>query len=159
MSLLGNGEKNYDVVKIKKEQLIDPTFYDSSPSEKDNTMTVEVACAFDSMSMAAQEDGIDLKVTSGFRTYERQKYFWDCYQNCSCNNCSPAAQPGRSNHGYGYALDLNTDCDDSPNSPLSSCSSSLVYQWLQLNAAAFGFENTIISEPWHWVFGSRDNNN
>jgi hypothetical protein len=139
MSIAGNNNRNYDVVKIKREHLTNATYYDYAPNEKDNTMTLTTACAYDSMAKAAREDGVTLLITSGFRTYERQVYFWNCYQTGNCNNGNIAAQPGTSNHGNGKALDLNAASTSSPQ-----------YVWLTQHAAEFGFERTVSSEPWHW---------
>ncbi len=78
-----------------------------------------------------------MSVVSGFRTYEEQEYFYNCYVDCNCNNCNIAVKPGYSHHQSGHALDLNT-------------SSSGVLAWLNAHGAAFGFEATEATEDWHW---------
>lgn len=101
---------------------------------------VNTAAAFKAMrSYAANEDGIRLRVNSGFRTIEEQRYFHNCYTTCSCNDCHYAERPGYSQHQSGRALDLNT-------------SDEKVYQWLRRRARWFGFEETVQDEPWHWEF-------
>jgi hypothetical protein len=80
---------------------------------------------------------VTLKIVSGFRTMSEQQYLYSCYVNCSCNSCNLAAKPGYSNHQSGHALDLNT-------------SSSGVLNWLNANAAKYGFKRTVPSEAWHW---------
>ena len=89
------------------------------------------------MQQAADADGVDVRIVSGFRTMSQQEYLYGCYIDCNCNNCNLAAPPGYSNHQSGHALDLNT-------------SDAGVLSWLNAHGAAFGFERTVSSEPWHW---------
>src|SRR5688572_17720528 len=89
------------------------------------------------MQQAAAADGVSIAIVSGFRTMDQQEYFYACYVNCNCNNCNLAARPGYSNHQSGHALDLNTSANG-------------VLNWLNNNAAAYGFMRTVSSEPWHW---------
>ena len=104
---------------------------DSKPCERDT------ANAYSVMQAAAKAAGVNLVVVSGFRTQSEQQYLYNCYVNCSCNNCNLAAKPGYSNHQSGHALDLNT-------------SSPGVLSWLNTHGASFGFKRTVPSEPWHW---------
>jgi D-alanyl-D-alanine carboxypeptidase len=104
---------------------------DGKPVEK------ATANAYFVMAEAAAAAGVTLKVNSGFRTMAEQEQLYHCYITCTCNNCNLAAEPGKSNHQSGHALDLNT-------------ASPGVYAWLEANAWAFGFERTVASEPWHW---------
>lgn len=97
----------------------------------------ETANAYIVMQAAAANDGVNIRISSGFRTMDEQTYFWNCYQNCNCNNCNLAARPGFSNHQSGHALDLNTAAGG-------------VLRWLNANGAAYGFERTVPSEDWHW---------
>ncbi len=97
----------------------------------------DTANAYYVMAQAAAASGVTLKIVSGFRTMAEQQYLYNCYVNCSCNNCNLAAKPGYSNHQSGHALDLNT-------------SSGGVLTWLNNNGAAFGFKRTVPSETWHW---------
>ncbi|MFO0633883.1 MAG: M15 family metallopeptidase [Nannocystaceae bacterium] len=104
---------------------------DGKPVEKDT------ANAFYVMAAAAEDDGVDIHVVSGFRTMQEQEYFYMCYECCCCNNCNLAAQPGYSNHQSGHALDLNT-------------SDPGVYDWLDAHGESYGFSRTVPSEDWHW---------
>lgn len=97
------------------------------------------ARAFRTMQEAAAREGVRIKVVSGFRTMAEQEHLYDCYVNCSCNNCNLAARPGHSTHQSGHALDLNAR-------------DPAVGTWLRAHAGAFGFINTIASEPWHWEY-------
>ena len=49
-----------------------------------------------------------VRVVAGYRTYDRQQYFWNLYQSGRGNL---AARPGTSNHGLGLAVDLASQWD------------------------------------------------
>jgi hypothetical protein len=98
---------------------------------------VQTANAFYQMAQAAAQAGVNIKVVSGFRTMAEQQYLYNCYINCSCNNCNLAAKPGYSNHQSGHALDLNTGAAG-------------VLGWLNKNGKAYGFTATVPSEDWHF---------
>jgi hypothetical protein len=104
---------------------------DGKPAE------LQSANAYWVMKQAALIDGIDLQISSAFRTWAEQEYLYNCYLNQNCNNGNLAASPGYSNHQSGHAFDLNTSDDG-------------VLNWLNNHGARFGFERTVSSEPWHW---------
>jgi len=133
-----NGQK-ISVTKVAREHLTDASMFSAAPTAKDNSISIPTACAFNKMFTAARTAGVRLTITSAFRTLERQRYFWNCYQTKRCNNGNLAARPGSSNHGRGIALDLN-----------ATAKSSAQYRWLASNAQRFGFVRTVSSEPWHW---------
>lgn len=101
------------------------------------------ANAYIAMQNAARNDGVNLRIVSGFRTMAEQQYLYNCYINGNCNNGNLAARPGYSNHQSGHALDLNT-------------SDSGVSSWLNRKGAQFGFNRTVASEPWHWEWWGND---
>jgi LAS superfamily LD-carboxypeptidase LdcB len=133
-----NGQK-ISVTKVAREHLTDPSIFSAAPTAKDNSISIPTACAFNKMFDAARTAGVRLTISSAFRTLERQRYFWNCYQTKRCNNGNLAARPGSSNHGRGIALDLN-----------ASSKSSAQYRWLASNAQRFGFIRTVSFEAWHW---------
>ena len=152
-TMVGNRDIVHKVVRV-----LDQHFTGSA----DNTMTLATACAFDKLATAAAERGVTITISSAFRTYERQQYFWQKY-SCSratgrtvCSNGPLAAVPGTSNHGIGTALDLSTNCGRQSRSsagPPSKClTSSRVYMFLREQAHVYGFRRTVRSEPWHWEF-------
>ena len=97
---------------------------------------VHTAKAFRAMARAARRDGIDLRIRSGFRTYEKQAALYRRYRRGWGNL---AARPGFSNHESGRALDLYiTD--------------HRVYAWLERHAATYGFHRTVPGEAWHWEY-------
>lgn len=103
-------------------------------------ITEEIAGPFSEMISEAAGDGIGLAISSGFRTYAQQKYFWEGYVKKK-PGFNKAAKPGYSNHQNGIALDI----------PVGGINSAR-YSWLATNATGFGFLRTVKGEPWHWEY-------
>ncbi|HEY0188295.1 MAG TPA: M15 family metallopeptidase [Cellulomonas sp.] len=86
--------------------------------------------------------GTDLCLSSGYRTLAEQRAI-------KAQKGSLAAPAGRSNHGWGLAVDLCT-----------SQTTGEQWQWLNENAALFGWENPSWAqaggsgpyERWHWEY-------
>ena len=101
------------------------------------------ARAYRAMQAAAAADGIELKLSSGFRSMAEQTRLYAEHQAGTL--ATPVARPGYSNHQSGVALDIHVG----GNSVMSP-----EYLWLQEHAAGFGFLNTGASfstpEWWHW---------
>lgn len=57
-----------------------------------------------------KQTGHKIRASEGYRTLDRQNYFWDLYQSGQGNL---AAYPGTSNHGLGIAVDLASQTDRS----------------------------------------------
>lgn len=110
---------------------------------------VNTAAQFIKMKNAALKNGITLKITQGFRTFKEQEYFYNCYITKKCNNGNKAAKPGFSNHQNGKALDIILGNEQQEGK---------IYKWLVENASLFGFYQTIEEEPWHWVWGVKQEN-
>ena len=94
------------------------------------------AKAFRAMAKSARKAGVQLKIRSGFRTYEQQKKLYTAYQQGRGNLAAP---PGESDHENGRALDLELSDPDARG-------------WLAKHAASYGFRRTVGGEPWHWEF-------
>jgi len=110
----------------------------------------------------AEEDGLSIKVLSGFRSFETQKNLKNNYTvtyGAGTANTFSADQ-GYSEHQLGTAVDFttpelvttSTNFDKTPE-----------FAWLQKNAHNFGFimsypknNSYYIYEPWHWRFVGRD---
>lgn len=120
-----------------------------------------------SMEAAAKADGVDLVVISGFRTIaEQQQLFFDISKQ---RNQTPAqrakvsAPPGHSEHHTGYAIDIG-DANVASANLSTSFEKTAAFQWLQNNAAKYGFELSfpmnnsqgVMYEPWHWRFVGDD---
>lgn len=119
------------------------------------------------MEADAKADGIDFVVISGFRTIaEQQELFFEISKQ---RNQTPAqrakvsAPPGHSEHHTGYALDIGDGAVPSANLS-TNFEKTAAFQWLQSNAAKYGFEMSfppnnpqgVMYEPWHWRFVGDD---
>ena len=95
-------------------------------------MRPDVAQAFDRMEAAARSDGVQLLITSGFRSDAEQAVLW-------ARRPDPrwVAPPGKSLHRYGTELDIGPDA---------------AYPWLAANAGRFHFVKRYEWEPWHFGF-------
>jgi len=114
----------------------------------------DAGCVFWAMAQDAMADGIELKITSGFRTHSSQTYLYNCHINCNCNNCNDAAPPGYSLHQSGVAIDVSGIGDPCPiNTSVATClQESEIFAWLHENAGGYGFAMTYAPECWHWVY-------
>lgn len=85
----------------------------------------------------AKQQGVDLKITSAFRSRQQQEVLYAKYKNGTGNL---AARPGTSNHESGRAIDFS-------NTPGA-------YAWLKNNAGRYGLKN-LPGEPWHYSTNGR----
>ncbi len=107
-------------------------------------LRTDAAGAFDLMSRARQATlGVPLCVTDSYRDYAGQV---DVFRT----KPALAATPGRSQHGWGLALDLGCGVQGF---------GSEAHRWMQLNAAAFGWihpgwaqQGGSRPEAWHWEY-------
>jgi hypothetical protein len=95
-------------------------------------MRPDVAEAFDRMAAAARGDGVDLIVTSGFRTDAEQAVLFAAHPDPKW-----VAPPGKSLHRLATELDLGPPA---------------AYGWLARNAERFHFVQRYSWEPWHFGF-------
>lgn len=96
---------------------------------------------FQAARVAAEKDGVALKITSGYRTYSRQLYLFDqavkkygSYKKAA----KWVAPPEISHHPMGLAIDVNY-----PNEPSAA-------HWLELNGYRFGLCRIFKNEWWHF---------
>jgi LAS superfamily LD-carboxypeptidase LdcB len=107
-------------------------------------LRTDAARAFDAMNRARiASTGKALCVTDSYRSYPEQVDVFRRKPNL-------AATPGRSQHGWGLALDLGCGVQGFGSEP---------HRWLQLNAAQFGWIHPAWAqqggskpEPWHWEY-------
>ncbi|HUR50559.1 MAG TPA: M15 family metallopeptidase [Mycobacteriales bacterium] len=107
-------------------------------------LVAAAAAAFDALSAAfATAFGTPLCVTDSYRDYATQVRVFRSKPNL-------AATPGRSQHGWGRAVDLCGGVQHFSSPP---------HLWLKQNALSFGFThpdwaepNGTRPEPWHWEF-------
>ena len=99
----------------------------------------DASIALDKLLAQAEKDNIKLKINSAYRTYQDQVNVRRLYPEDS-------AEPGRSNHGFGLAVDFSV-------LPFFQKinTSHPQYKWLAENASKFGFKR-IASEAWHWEY-------
>jgi D-alanyl-D-alanine carboxypeptidase len=125
-------------------------------------MRADAAAAFLIMTKQAWAEGVEIIPISGFRSSEYQETL---FQRAVIKYGSEdaavrwVARPGRSEHQTGLAIDLGDGkapaCDVEP--PFEE---TPAFDWLQRNAARFGFELSyprnnprgVHYEPWHWRF-------
>ena len=98
-------------------------------------MCPAVAAAFDLMDAAARADGVDLVVTSGFRSDAEQAILFARHPDPKW-----VARPGRSRHRDATELDLNM------------ATGGAAHAWLAENGGGFGFVQRYSWEPWHWGY-------
>jgi D-alanyl-D-alanine carboxypeptidase len=94
------------------------------------------AQSFQRLSAAAARDGIALKVTDSYRSFDQQVDVAN--RKGLYSNGGLAAKPGTSDHGWGLSLDLGLN--------------ATAQTWMRTNAARFGFREDVPREPWHWTF-------
>ena len=98
-------------------------------------MCPAVGAAFDLMDAAARAEGVDLMVTSGFRSDAEQAVLFRRHPDPRW-----VAPPGRSRHRDATELDLNMLGGDG------------AHAWLRANGGRFGFVQRYSWEPWHWGY-------
>jgi LAS superfamily LD-carboxypeptidase LdcB len=115
------------------------------------TVNSQIADQLGAMQRAAAADGIIL-TGGGYRDSSQQIALRRA--NCGSSNYAiyempasqcrpPTAQPGRSLHEQGLAIDFIA------NGQSITSRSHPGFQWLAANASSYGFYN-LPSEPWHW---------
>ena len=112
------------------------------------------------MKEAASNDGLNIYVVSGFRSYWDQNYIYNNYVawDGQYNADTYSARPGHSEHQTGLAFDLNWVSDE-----FEYTSEGI---WLNNNAYKYGFilrypkgktyETGYIYEPWHYRYVGTD---
>jgi LAS superfamily LD-carboxypeptidase LdcB len=109
----------------------------------------------------AWEEGIELMVLSGYRSFAEQATLKENYlQRYGTGANQFSADQGYSEHQLGTAVDFTTTA---LGEQLNGFGSSEAYEWLQVHAHEYGFvlsypEGNVhyTYEPWHWRFVGRD---
>ncbi|MBB2899433.1 hypothetical protein FHR75_000221 [Kineococcus radiotolerans] len=108
----------------------------SSIGQGSHTMWAPAAQAYQQLRAAAARDGITIKATDSYRSYEQQVDL--ARRKGLYSQGGLAAKPGTSEHGWGLSLDL----DLSPKA----------LNWMRTHSKEYGFEENVPREPWHWTF-------
>ena len=95
------------------------------------------AAAWDGLVAAAAADGIEMRITDSYRSFEQQVDLAE--RKGLYKNGGLAATPGKSNHGWGLAVDA--DITD-----------PATLAWIRQNGPRFGFVEAVPREPWHWEY-------
>jgi LAS superfamily LD-carboxypeptidase LdcB len=165
-----NVDENFLLGKIMFEKNTRFSLVSAKLSTKSCYLLNEVNAAFETMAEAAQKDGVILKVISGGRNFNMQKVIWEKKWNARRANFKSdketaldilkySSMPGTSRHHWGTDLDINS----LEPSYFASGKGKLEYDWLQKNAANFGFCQTYDNkinfgrtgyseEKWHYSY-------
>ncbi len=141
-------------------------------------LEIQTLNAFERMFTAAQSAGVNLRIVSAIRSFERQKTIWEnkWYGRTLTNGINLAeahfsdtekaerillysAMPGTSRHHWGSDFDLNSVEPEYFQSPEGLS----VLSWLENHAREFGFARPYTpknstrpdgyeDEPWHWSY-------
>jgi zinc D-Ala-D-Ala carboxypeptidase len=115
-------------------------------------LSKDAATAFQKMQQAAAQEGISLRIISGFRSIRTQNEIFTG-KGGGVKAAEYSAPPGHSQHHTGLALDLN--------SLSPKFRDTAAFQWLSRHGSQYGFmlpyANTEgdlgpQAEPWHWVY-------
>jgi D-alanyl-D-alanine carboxypeptidase len=105
----------------------------------------KMSSRFKAAKLAAKKNGHTLNMTSGFRSYARQKYL---YERAIKRHGSAAAAskwvlpPGKSNHPWGIAIDINYGSGGTKGKKAAA--------WLEKNGYKYGLCRRYKNEWWHF---------
>jgi len=123
------------------------------PEDYNPGLDPETESAFYTLSEAAAEEGLDIWLASGFRSYDTQDRIYNNYVDSYGQETADtfSARPGHSEHQTGLAIDVNTIDDSFAGTPEAI--------WLEEHAHEYGFiirypkgKESITGykyEPWH----------
>ena len=166
---IGNTDKNYIVFNSNLENSVEDYIPNDLVEIKDKIKTKdgrniclirESAQALYRMYNDAKKDGVELIVTSGFRSFTTQGWL---YENWNEKNdvyeLKAVAEAGHSEHQLGTTVDFTSDAVDQ-DSASRRFDQTQEFEWLNENANEYGFvmsypknaETGYIYEPWHWRY-------
>lgn len=163
--------KNFDLDLIPGEYLDNNKKKIELAQIDGSAVRTDVANAYLTMREAAKADGVNLKINSAFRPpytapgetryglntksksgklvrASSQEYLYDGYK-AGKSGFNLAAPPGRSNHGSGIGLDLNTGGSSRRR---KSGVNREIYDWLVKNSWKYGFVRAVKKEEWHYDY-------
>ena len=132
----------------------------AAKSTQEMSLRRDVSANIEAMFAAAKEQGVQLKLASGYRSYDLQEYYYNSLVRSlgaeEANKVS--AKPGTSEHQTGLVADIASYSNDVCH--LETCFGTMPEgQWLANNAHNFGFiirypqSKTAVTgysyEPWH----------
>lgn len=133
--------------------------YDETRSHK---LHSKVMPFFEKMLKAAKKDGIDLWVTSAYRSFYDQASLKGAYTVTYGSGANAfSADQGFSEHQLGTAVDFTTTGLNG--GLVTAFATTPAYEWLLKNAHKYGFtlsypeaNSYYVYEPWHWRFVGED---
>lgn len=126
------------------------------PSNYGSGLTKETTDNFNIMKNQAASEGLNIYISSGFRSYNRQKTIYNNYvqRDGQKNADTYSARAGHSEHQSGLAFDVNTI-----NTSFANTNEG---KWLAANCYKYGFilrypkgktnETGYMYEPWHFRY-------
>ena len=137
--LVNKDPENHLDPSYKAEDLEPIKYYAADRNKYTRFMRAEAAEAFHRLVETAAEEGIDIVMTTAYRSYEFQQILWDNYvaQKGEEEANKTSARPGESEHQTGLAVDLSTSEIDYRNS--SDFADTAAGRWVAENAHKFGF--------------------
>lgn len=142
-----------DLESIESKYAIDPT--------KQLQVLDKIEPRLDDLLDEANEDGVQLRVLSAYRSFAEQKAVKSGYlvQYGSGANAFSAEQ-GYSEHQLGTTVDFTTPVIKGA---YTSFETTTAFEWLMKNAYKYGFilsypkgNSYYVYEPWHWRFVGED---
>jgi len=131
-------------------------------TKKKTQVRAELLTPLKQLRLAAEKDGIDLVILSGYRSFERQKQVHEYWVGYEKGNRSAAekysARPGHSEHQLGTVVDFSSKEINDAIGPRFHQTKAAT--WLRKNAGKFGFRLSYPKgaeqktgyqwESWHW---------
>ena len=148
------GETKNGITYIEGVLIVNKTY--SLPSTYGNGLTKETKNAFNKMQAAATLEGLNIYLSSGYRSYSTQNRLYNKYVNRDGKEKADtySARPGHSEHQSGLAFDVNQVNDTFNNSAEA--------KWLSNNCYKYGFilrypkgktnETGYKYESWHFRY-------
>ena len=125
----------------------------SLPEEYGSGLTTNTTNAFNSMQKDASKEGLNLYISSGYRSYYTQKTLYNNYvaRDGVANADTYSARAGHSEHQTGLAFDLNTIDESFANTKEGKWVSNNCYKYGLILRYPKGKENITgyIYESWH----------
>ena len=142
----------YNGIPIRNGQIKGPRLSDLENIDGQGQLLTPAAKEFNEMAKEFFNDkGYKLRVNSSYRTIADQRRL---KRKELSGGGNPAAIPGRSNHGWGLAVDINTEDKQGKTKFQSE-----IFQWLTQNARRFNFihpewacESCAKAEAHHWEY-------
>ena len=125
--------------------------------DREHKLHSKVMPFFEDMLEDAKDDGVELWVTSAFRSFEYQSQLKGAYTVTYGSGANAfSADQGFSEHQLGTTVDFTTR---GLNGGLTGFQNTEAYKWLVDNAHKYGFTLSYpqgnayyVFEPWHWRF-------